>query len=643
MAVSAKVASAYIDLVARTEAFEKALGQATLETRKFRGTVQAEMREAKGSMMLLGEEIGVHIPRHLQTFIAKLPGVSSAMSSAFNAVAVFALIDIVFKAGEKIVEFVKKNEEAAKKNAAMWEESRSKLVLNNNELDLANIKLENQMAKLQKKPENKLAEALIEARLETEKLDEKLQAAVKDAQALLEKQSAGFLGSLLGKSSAGYEQTMLEQHGGWLQKAATPDAQLQESKSYAASLETRLAQLTAMQQEKPSYLDAGGQKRYLRGANEHTVFMSRGPVSHQPEIDATKELMTRQAIEQHLIEATLVNIKDRNAPAGLRGAASAASAGTAANPYAGIDRPNTSMFMTPVRDLARQLLADANADKAANIQGDAAAAAIAANDAWGKVAASQYSDIPGLLKGTQPNVTTSPISEFSKAASGATVALDDLAEQFTDTAAIVQQLVGKSLKDFNDIVSGIMSGQKHASFGELGQKLFQDASKSMLERGEGSLLKGFGFGRKADGSPENPFNVIMANGLRGAASSLPGAAGGGLMSILNNNDWFSSLFGGRVFGAGGIFGGGHALGGDVAAGVPIDVGEMGRERFVPSVPGRITPNSQMGGGNVWNIDARGTDPALTRENFQNALAATHHAAVANTMRLMQDRSRRVPA
>ena len=111
--------------------------------------------------------------------------------------AVFALIDIVFKAGEKIVEFVKKNEEAAKKNAAMWEESRSKLVLNNNELDLANIKLENQMAKLQKKPENKLAEALIEARLETEKLDEKLQAAIKDAQALLEKQSAGFLGSLL--------------------------------------------------------------------------------------------------------------------------------------------------------------------------------------------------------------------------------------------------------------------------------------------------------------------------------------------------------------------------------------------------------------------------------------------------------------
>jgi hypothetical protein len=252
MAVSAKVATAYIELVAQTETFKKACNDAGILVKQTAAKMRADMGEAKGSIALLGEEFGVHLPRHLRTFVAELPGVSAAMSAAFNAVAVFMLLDIVVKTGEKIVEFARKNEEAARKNREAWDSSRQKLVETNSELDLSNIKLENQLAKLEHKPENKLAEALAEARVETEKLDDKLQSAIKDAQALLEKQSSGFLSSIfLGTNSTGYEQTMLQQHAGWMENADTPEGKLGESKSFAGSLQARLTELENLQKNVP--------------------------------------------------------------------------------------------------------------------------------------------------------------------------------------------------------------------------------------------------------------------------------------------------------------------------------------------------------------------------------------------------------
>jgi lambda family phage tail tape measure protein len=67
---------------------------------------EASMGEAKASMALLGEEIGVTVPRHLRTFIAELPGVSTAMSAAFSGIAVIALADLVLRVGEKLQGFL---------------------------------------------------------------------------------------------------------------------------------------------------------------------------------------------------------------------------------------------------------------------------------------------------------------------------------------------------------------------------------------------------------------------------------------------------------------------------------------------------------------------------------------------------------
>lgn len=76
----------------------------------------------------------------------------------------------------------------------------------------------------------------------------------------------------------------------------------------------------------------------------------------------------------------------------------------------------------------------------------------------------------------------------------------------------------------------------------------------------------------------------------------------------------NSIFGTGGFNLAGLFGGSatRATGGSVYSGNPTLVGEKGPEMFIPSGPGKIVPNSQLGGGSVTFapvIDARGADVA----------------------------------
>src|SRR6267154_12298 len=78
--------------------------------------IKANTFEARGTLMLLGEEIGVHIPRHLQRMIAELPGVGPALATAFSSVAVLAAIEVI----AKVIEKIQKYREEAQKTAEAW-------------------------------------------------------------------------------------------------------------------------------------------------------------------------------------------------------------------------------------------------------------------------------------------------------------------------------------------------------------------------------------------------------------------------------------------------------------------------------------------------------------------------------------------
>lgn len=69
--------------------------------------------EAQGEAALLGEITGVRLPRHVRSFLAEMPGVSTALSAAFSATAVFFLIDAVVQAAEKIEQLIEKPQRIA--------------------------------------------------------------------------------------------------------------------------------------------------------------------------------------------------------------------------------------------------------------------------------------------------------------------------------------------------------------------------------------------------------------------------------------------------------------------------------------------------------------------------------------------------
>jgi len=76
------------------------------------------MYQARGELGLLGEMFGVHLPRHVRSFVAELPGVGAAMSAAFSATAILFLIEALVKGIERIQAWA----EHAHKVALAWDE-----------------------------------------------------------------------------------------------------------------------------------------------------------------------------------------------------------------------------------------------------------------------------------------------------------------------------------------------------------------------------------------------------------------------------------------------------------------------------------------------------------------------------------------
>ena len=70
------------------------------------GKSTVNIREARGEVALLGEEFGVHLPRHVQTFVAQMPGVGEALEAAFAATAVLFIIEAIVKLTEKTTDFI---------------------------------------------------------------------------------------------------------------------------------------------------------------------------------------------------------------------------------------------------------------------------------------------------------------------------------------------------------------------------------------------------------------------------------------------------------------------------------------------------------------------------------------------------------
>jgi hypothetical protein len=122
--------------------------------------ISGSMHEARGSLKLIEESLGIHIPREMNTLIAGIPGLSSAFAAMLPVVGIVAAVDIIGRLIQRHEELAKAQEKAAleAENLAIKEGDQAK------SMEIANLRLDDQIAKLEGRPNiNRLKEALLES------------------------------------------------------------------------------------------------------------------------------------------------------------------------------------------------------------------------------------------------------------------------------------------------------------------------------------------------------------------------------------------------------------------------------------------------------------------------------------------------
>ena len=186
-------------------------------------------------------------------------------------------------------------------------------------------------------------------------------------------------------------------------------------------------------------------------------------------------------------------------------------------------------------------------------------------------------------------------------------------DQLKKTSDVVVQTLNQGIKDFSKgIAQSIVLGK---SLGEALKSAVQNALVNILATQIEILIRE---GLKLAGLKLQTLEISKQNALLAQRQAIGGDTGG---------SFFGSLlsFGTSLFGSGGGFnpdiGGipdtyvGMAEGGSVRGGMPITVGERGRELFVPNTNGTIIPNHDMGNGmnitfNIQANDVRGIKELL---------------------------------
>lgn len=130
--------------------------------------------------------------RAVERFVGMIPGVGAALKMAFPLVGGIAFAGLLVDLGEKVEKFVKDVETLPDRIRAGFNEMHSASQLANDELGLTNARLQNEINKLEGKPQNNLATALYETRIEADKLADSLANAANKVSSLLDKNGVGF-------------------------------------------------------------------------------------------------------------------------------------------------------------------------------------------------------------------------------------------------------------------------------------------------------------------------------------------------------------------------------------------------------------------------------------------------------------------
>jgi hypothetical protein len=592
------------------------------------------MQEARGSVMVLGEEIGIHLPLHVQKFVAGLPGVASAMSAVFSAVAVIAIGVAIAEAAKKVYEFVQKNEEAARKNVAAWKVISEPLSSMNRELDLSNDKLDDVIGKLQGGSSGGFKTMLDEVAASALKLSSQLDKDSEKMQDLIEKgqvsASASLWSSVFGHGAAptediaksvqgfrGQIDTLNADYGDVEQRAKDAG----DVKNYNDTRQSHLVRLETVYAEMDKYLS-----KQLRNYQNAAAIDVSGPdrskaiamLSGAAQLSQGEQSALGRGYRGEQRTQTAFGLREREAELKGDGTGGAAAADKIADPhnraFEGYSAAN-AVLRKEIRDMI-----------AARIVDNASVAQLAADEALKSMTALNLSSYGMFATKQRANVVGEFSQQSSQPTAKAASALDDFtarlratAEQATNLGEVLSNFTIQSLGSFNQTLMqfmttpGSMRRNTHP-WRNMGAGIAESAGTSSLQFAEGSIMKLL-IGKDPTaklGSMNNPMYVRMADEMvSGAAGGIGGIAGMLLKNLLAPTGAAASVGAGSAFMAGGVQG--FATGGMVPSNMPAIVGERGPEMFIPASAGRIVPNDKAFGAPVvhqyFQTDARGTDSA----------------------------------
>ena len=113
--------------------------------------------------------------RAAERFLASIPGIGKAFQAIFPIVGSVAIAEIFIRGAEEAKKFYDELRKAPETLAGGMRALSAQASATNDEMELTNVKLQNQIALLEGKRQNTLKEAIFEARVEADKLGESLE------------------------------------------------------------------------------------------------------------------------------------------------------------------------------------------------------------------------------------------------------------------------------------------------------------------------------------------------------------------------------------------------------------------------------------------------------------------------------------
>ena len=216
------------------------------------------------------------------------------------------------------------------------------------------------------------------------------------------------------------------------------------------------------------------------------------------------------------------------------------------------------------------------------------------------------------------------LSGFNSVMSKSIDKTDEFAKEGTEKVEAFREVVGLLDNDFIDLFDTLADKQAYNNLGKQVDDLkekFPQFTKTLEDAGNTTKQLDQLFTNTFNGFADTLANSIMTGkfAFKDFARSVIAdiarmiAKQQALIAIQK----VAGLFGGNIFGfnIGGLLPT-RSSGGRVNAGMPVSVGEAGREIFIPQSSGTIVPNNQTGGSTNINftintVDATGVDELLT--------------------------------